>query len=193
MNNFKIISLFSGAGGMDLGFKEAGFDIIWANDFNSDAVETYRKNIGNHILLGDITKIKSNEIPGEYGEVDVVIGGFPCQGFSIANKKRSMEDSRNFLYLEMLRIIKDKNPKFFVAENVKGLLSIEKGKVIEMIVRDFEKLGYEVNYRLLNAADYGVPQARERVIIIGNRIGVENPFPIKTHEDLYPGRKTMDS
>lgn len=189
MNNFKIISLFSGAGGMDLGFKEAGFDIIWANDFNSDAVETYRKNIGNHILLGDITKIKSNEIPGEYGEVDVVIGGFPCQGFSIANKKRSMEDSRNFLYLEMLRIIKDKNPKFFVAENVKGLLSIEKGKVIEMIVRDFEKLGYEVNYRLLNAADYGVPQARERVIIIGNRIGVENPFPIKTHEDLYPGEE----
>ena len=183
----KVISLFSGAGGMDLGFVQAGFDIIWANDFEEDAVNTYKKNIGDHIVLGDITKISSKDIPGEEGEVDVVIGGFPCQGFSIANKNRSMKDERNFLYLEMLRVIKDKKPKFFVAENVKGILSIEKGKVIETIVNDFKDLGYEVNYKLVNAADYGVPQARERVIIIGNRIGVKNPFPLETHADLYPG------
>lgn len=177
----KLISLFSGAGGMDLGFKRAGFEIIWANDFEKDAVKTYKKNIGNHIVYGDITQIESKDIPGEKANIDVVIGGFPCQGFSIANTKRNMNDKRNFLYLELLRVIKDKQPKFFVAENVKGLLSMQKGKVIKMIVKDFEKLGYKVDYKLLNAADYGVPQARERVIIIGNRLGIENPFPKKTH------------
>ncbi|MGN0531258.1 MAG: DNA cytosine methyltransferase [Eubacterium sp.] len=174
----KVVSLFSGAGGMDLGFINSGFDIIWANDFFQEAVDSYRKNIGKHMIYGDITKISSDDIPDG---ADVVIGGFPCQGFSVANTKRSMEDKRNFLYREMLRIIKDKNPKFFVAENVKGILSIEKGKVFKMIKSDFESLGYKVDARILNAAEYGVPQARERVVIIGNRIGVENPFPIKTH------------
>ena len=183
----KVVSLFSGAGGMDLGFIKAGFEIVWANDFFSDAVETYRRNIGDHVVLGDITKISSDEIPLKKGEVDIVIGGFPCQGFSIANKNRHEADERNFLYLEMKRVIKDKKPKFFVAENVKGILSLGKGKVIEMILNDFRELGYEVDYRLLNAADYGVPQQRERVLIIGNRIGVENPFPIREYADLYPG------
>jgi len=92
-----------------------------------------------------------------------------------------MKDERNFLYKEMLRVIKDKKPKFFVAENVKGILSMEKGKVIEMIKKDFESIGYKVDARLLNAAEYGVPQARERVVIIGNRLGLENPYPIATH------------
>ena len=94
-----------------------------------------------------------------------------------------MKDERNFLYLEMLRIIKDKKPKFFLAENVKGLMSIEKGLVLEMIINDFKKLGYNVNYKLLKASEYGVPQNRERVIIIGNRIGAENEFPKITHGD----------
>ena len=187
MTKPKVISLFSGAGGMDLGLIKAGFDIVWANDFNADAVETYKRNIADHIILGDITQIPSDEIPMKAGEVDLVIGGFPCQGFSIANTKRSMEDKRNFLYLEMLRIIKDKQPKFFIAENVKGLLSMQKGRVIQTIVQDFQELGYKVDYKLLNAADYGIPQARERVIIIGNNIGVENPFPKITHTDLFPG------
>ena len=176
-----IISLFSGAGGMDLGFKNAGFNIIWANDFEKDAVKTYERNIGDHIVLGDITKIKSDNIPGNSGEIDVIIGGFPCQGFSVANTKRSMKDSRNFLYLELLRVIKEKQPKFFVAENVKGLISMKQGKVLDMILNDFRKIGYTVDYQLLNAADYGIPQSRERVIIIGNRIGVPNIFPDKTH------------
>lgn len=174
----KVVGLFSGCGGLDLGFIQAGFDIIWANDFNSDAVKTYKRNIGNHITCGDITEIKSSEIPNNF---DVLLGGFPCQGFSIANSKRNMDDKRNFLYLEMLRIIKDKKPKFFVAENVKGLLSMEKGRVIEMIVSDFKKIGYDVDYKVLKASDFGVPQNRERVVIIGNRLGVENPFPKVTH------------
>lgn len=178
MKKLRVVSLFSGAGGMDLGFINAGFDIVWANDFFKEAVETYKNNIGNHIVYGDITKINSTDIPDN---IDLVIGGFPCQGFSVANTKRSMEDKRNFLYREMLRIIKDKNPKFFVAENVKGLLSMEKGKVFEMIKNDFSSLGYKVDAHILNAAEYGIPQARERVIIIGNRIGVDNPFPKPTH------------
>lgn len=178
MSNFKVISLFSGAGGMDIGFENAGFDIVWANDFFKEAVESYKKNVNKNIVYGDITKINSSEIPGN---ADLVIGGFPCQGFSVANTRRSMEDKRNFLYKEMLRIIKDKNPKFFVAENVKGLLSMENGKVFRMIKKDFESLGYKVDAKLLNAAEYGVPQARERLVIIGNRLGVENPFPTPTH------------
>ena len=175
---YKVISLFSGAGGMDLGFINSGFDIVWANDFFKEAVESYKNNIGDHIILGDITKIPSNKIPDD---VDLVIGGFPCQGFSVANNKRSMKDERNFLYKEMLRVIKDKKPKFFVAENVKGILSMGKGKVFEMIKKDFESIGYRVDARLLNAAEYGVPQARERVVIIGNRLGIENPYPKPTH------------
>lgn len=176
--NYKVISLFSGAGGMDLGFIQAGFDVIWANDIIPEAIESYRNNIGKHIVYGDIRMIDSKDIPDN---PDVIIGGFPCQGFSIANIKRSMEDQRNFLYKEMLRIIKDKKPKMFVAENVKGLLSMEKGKVIKMIKKDFEDLGYYVEARLLNAAEYGVPQQRERVVIIGNRINTSVTYPIKSH------------
>ena len=178
MSDFRVVSLFSGAGGMDLGFEKAGFDIVWANDFFKEAVESYKKNVSKNVVYGDITKIDSSEIPDD---IDLVIGGFPCQGFSVANTKRSMKDERNFLYKEMLRVIKDKNPKFFVAENVKGLLSMEKGKVFEMIKKDFESLGYKVDARLLNAAEYGVPQARERLVIIGNRLGIDNPFPTPTH------------
>lgn len=181
-----VISLFSGAGGMDLGFIEAGFDIVWANDFQKDAVITYQNNIGNHIIHGDIRAVKSSDIPNN---PDIVIGGFPCQGFSIANKYRSMEDERNFLYRELWRIIRDKQPKFFLAENVKGLISMEKGQIIEMIKNDFESIGYKVDWKILTASDYGVPQNRERVFIIGNRIDIENEFPIPTHSsagDLLP-------
>ena len=175
---YKIASLFAGCGGLDLGFINAGYDVVWANDFSPDAVNTYKRNIGHHIILGDITKIPSNDIPDHF---DVLLGGFPCQGFSIANKNRSMQDKRNFLYLELIRLIKDKQPKFFVAENVKGLLSLGKGQVIKMILDDFKSLGYQVDYRLLKASDYGVPQNRERVFIIGNRLGIQNPFPGITH------------
>jgi DNA (cytosine-5)-methyltransferase 1 len=179
------VSIFSGCGGLDLGFIQNDFKILWANDFFKDAVTTYKNNIGSHIVYGDITKITSSDIPDNF---DVLLGGFPCQGFSVANTKRSMQDKRNFLYKELLRILKDKNPKFFVAENVKGLLSMQNGEVIKMIIKDFESLGYKVDYKLLKCSNYGVPQHRERIIIIGNNIKLDNKFPDITHgfsNDLF--------
>lgn len=186
-----LVSLFSGAGGMDLGFKLSGYEILWANDFNKDAVYTYSRNIGEHIVYGSITEIDKNTIPKN---PDVIIGGFPCQGFSISNTKRNMDDKRNFLYKELLESVDVLRPKIFVAENVKGLLSMCNRQVIKMIVKDFEDLGYKVDYKLLNASDYGVPQSRERVIIMGNNIGVDNIFPEKTHGDeLLPKRTVEES
>ena len=177
----KVVSLFSGAGGLDLGFVKAGHRIVWANDNYEDAVRTYRMNLGNHIVLGDIHTIASADIPA----CDIVIGGFPCQGFSVANMKRCVGDARNELYKQMLRVIQDKRPAFFLAENVKGILSLEKGRVVQLIVRDFESAGYEVAYRLHNAADFGVPQKRMRVLFFGRRKDVAGTlaFPSASHGD----------
>jgi DNA (cytosine-5)-methyltransferase 1 len=173
----KVVSLFSGAGGLDLGFIQAGHCIIWANDIYTDAVETYRENIGSHIVEGDIAAIPSDQMP----DCDIVIGGFPCQGFSVANTKRSVTDERNGLYKQILRVINDKKPLFFLAENVKGILNLEQGKVIQMILDDFRNLGYTVKCQLLNAADYGVPQLRQRVIITGvhDNVDFEYTYPEK--------------
>lgn len=175
----KVVSLFSGAGGLDLGFIKAGHQIIWANDLYRDAVETYRKNIGDHIVCEDISKISTADIP----DADIIIGGFPCQGFSVANTKRHVGDERNELYKQLIRVIRDKRPKFFLAENVKGILSIGKGQVFQMILNDFRELGYKVQYRVLNAADFGVPQTRLRVIIVGVREDIDFQFiyPKPTH------------
>lgn len=177
----KVVSLFSGAGGLDLGFLLAGHSVIWANDLYEDAVMTYRHNLGEHIICEDIAKIDARNIP----DCDIVIGGFPCQGFSVANMKRFEGDTRNELYKQLIRIIDAKRPKFFVAENVKGILSLGKGKVIDMIINDFENLGYVVQKKVLNAADFGVPQMRQRVIIVGvrNDIDFRYTYPIETHNE----------
>jgi DNA (cytosine-5)-methyltransferase 1 len=177
----KVASLFSGAGGLDFGFVKAGHEIVWANDNFPDAVKTYRKNIGKHILCEDISKISSESVPNH----DILIGGFPCQGFSIANSKRGEHDERNKLYLQFLRILVDKQPKYFVAENVKGILSLMQGKVFELIISDFRNAGYKVKFKVLNAADYGVPQRRERVIILGVRNDIDDVLehPEPTHAD----------
>lgn len=176
-----ITSLFSGAGGLDLGLIQAGNQIIWANDIDKDAVETYRINIGQHIVRQDIREISVTDIP----HADVVVGGFPCQGFSLANLKRSIEDERNQLYTFFHSIVKSHRPKYFIAENVKGLLSLDNGNAINKIVQDFNDAGYIVETHLINAADYGVPQHRERVIIVGQRHDVASEmlfrFPKPTH------------
>ncbi|MDR1966220.1 MAG: DNA cytosine methyltransferase [Synergistaceae bacterium] len=174
-----VVSLFSGAGGLDLGFIMAGHEIIWANDVFADAVETYRRNIGNHIVCEDIFLIDASAVP----DCDIIIGGFPCQGFSVANTKRCEGDSRNVLYKQLIRIIEAKKPSFFVAENVKGILSLGNGRVAQMILDDFTKMGYKVQAKLLNAADYGVPQTRQRVFFVGVRNGTNfvYEFPKPTH------------
>jgi DNA (cytosine-5)-methyltransferase 1 len=175
----KIVSLFSGAGGLDLGFKMAGHDIIWANDIYDDAVDTYRNNVGSHIECKDIFLVKETDIP----DCDIVIGGFPCQGFSVANTKRDVNDERNQLYKQLIRIINAKRPKFFLAENVKGIFSLAKGAVMQMILDDLTNIGYQVQAKILNAADYGVPQLRQRVFIIGVRDDIDYSFeyPSPTH------------
>lgn len=168
----KIVSLFSGAGGLDLGFKLAGHEIIWANDIDSDAVETYKHNVDDHIICKDIKDIDIASIP----DCDLIVGGFPCQGFSQANMLRSAEDSRNTLYKFYLKALIAKQPKFFVAENVKGILSLDNGNAINKILSDFKSAGYIVKKWLINMADYGVPQTRQRVIIIGQRNDISKSF-----------------
>ena len=161
----RIISLFSGAGGLDLGLIQAGNAVVWANDIDKDAVATYRENIGNHIMCEDIKNIDIHNLP----DAEVVVGGFPCQGFSLANRLRTLEDDRNQLYRFFYNTIKIKQPKFFIAENVKGILSLGKGEAIKQIISDFEGAGYLTTVNLVNMADYGVPQTRQRVLIIGQR------------------------
>lgn len=183
IQKMRIVSLFSGAGGFDLGLIQAGHEIVWANDFDVDAVATYRENIGAEVVLGDVCSMESVSIP----ECDVVVGGFPCQGFSQANMLRFADDERNRLYLEFLRIVQDKQPLYFLAENVRGILSLAGGKAIEKIERDFAAAGYRVSKRLFNVADYGVPQMRKRVIIAGTRADLSEHldfvFPEPTHAD----------
>ncbi len=164
-----------------MGFIQSGHTIIWANDVYDDAVATYRRNIGNHIVEADIREVESGCIP----DCDLVMGGFPCQGFSVANVKRHSEDERNSLYKELLRVIFDKKPKYFLAENVKGILSLGKGAIFKMILNDFSEAGYNVSYRVLNAANYGVPQKRERVFIVGIRADLpfNYEFPVETHSE----------
>lgn len=190
----KIVSLFSGAGGLDLGLIQAGNEVIWANDIDKNAVETYKHNIGDHIILEDIKNIDVNSIP----DADVVVGGFPCQGFSQANRFRMLDDERNFLYRFFYNVIKTKQPKFFIAENVKGILSLGKGEAIKQIIADFEKAGFITELHLVNMADYGVPETRQRVIILGQRKDLSEAmlfhFPEPTHDkDAIDGRMPWKS
>lgn len=187
----KVISLFSGAGGLDLGLVKSGHSIVWANDIFEDAVATYVRNIGDHVDTRDISDIPSSEIP----DGDVVVGGFPCQGFSVANWGRTITDERNKLYREMVRVIRDKQPKFFIAENVKGIVSLGKGEVLKRIIQDFEATGYRVVWKVLNSADFGVPQKRMRFVMLGIRqdLVVDNvPFPPESTHRNPKGKDNVD-
>ncbi len=173
----RLISLFSGCGGLDLGFKKAGFNIVWANDFDKDAQAVYSINLGK-IDGRDILDVSEKEIPNG----DILTAGFPCQPFSNAGNRKGVHDSRGLLYKECLRIIEEKSPKVIVFENVKGLLSskyIDGRNLADVIISDLENIngvGYDVTYRLVNASDYGVPQNRQRVFFIGIRKDLEITF-----------------
>ena len=187
----KTISLFCGAGGLDLGFKNVGFDIVWANDSDKFAVESYKKNVGEHVVLGDITEIDLNSIP----LTEVIIGGFPCQPFSIMGSELGFGDTRGTLFFRILEIIRNQKqrgnlPKVIVLENVKRLLTHDKGNTFKIIKKSLEGLGYNIFYKFLNTVDYGIPQIRNRVFIVcflDKEINFEFPKEVKldkTMQDL---------
>lgn len=199
MDKLKVASLFCGCGGTDVGLL-GGFDflgkkydtnnmeIVYANDIDDNACNIFEENFGIKPDNRDIREVKSEEIP----DFDILTGGFPCQSFSIVaqNPKRlGVKDERGKLFFEMCRILREKQPKCFIAENVKGLLTANKRSAFPLIMEEFEKSGYDVTYSILNSAGYGVPQKRERVIIVGFRkdLGIKFSFPdiALKEEDLY--------
>lgn len=175
----KIASLFSGCGGLDLGFEQAGFKIMYANDNDKDVWETYEKNNRIPIDKRSLFDIPSSDIP----DVDGIIGGPPCQSWSLAGSMKGINDKRGELFYEYIRIIKAKFPKFFVAENVPGIVSKTHKIEFEKILSEMEKLGYTVSYNLYDARNYGVPQERKRIIIVGYRknLGLSFVPPVHTN------------
>lgn len=171
-----VLSMFSGAGGMDRGFIEAGHKIVWASDIKKDACASYEQNIRIKPLCIDIKKVE------RFPYAEIVVACNPCQGFSIIGP-RNPDDPRNFLYKEIVRCLKQIRPKFFVTENVKGLKSLYLGRFLDLMLKEYADCGYDVTWRILNAKNYGVPQDRERLFIIGVRkdLGLQYHFPPKTH------------
>lgn len=187
-SSIKIIDLFAGIGGIRLGFTEAAKELgvnvecCYTSEIDKFACKTYKKNYpkDDHEVLNDITKIKEKEIPG----FDVLLAGFPCQAFSIAGKRGGFEDTRGTLFFDVARLIKEKKPKAFLLENVKGLVNHQRGKTLETILNVLQNdLGYKVQYQILNAKNFGVPQNRERIYIVG--------FKEKNKKFTFPG-KTND-
>ena len=160
---FKLVSLFAGIGGIDLGFEYAGFDCIWANDFDNHACETYRANVGKQIVEGDIRLVK-DLIPNH----DVLVGGFPCQPFSTLGKLQGFNDEQNrgTLFFEIMDIAKKHDTKVIVLENVKNIVTHDKGHTFKRIQQEMEDAGYQFNFQILNTQDYGIPQRRNRVFMV---------------------------
>ncbi|MBE5886132.1 MAG: DNA (cytosine-5-)-methyltransferase [Lachnospiraceae bacterium] len=201
MEKLKVASLFCGCGGTDVGllgdfeflgkkYSSNGLEIVYANDIDDNACDIFRENFGIEPDNRDIREVESIEIP----DFDILTGGFPCQSFSIIaqNPKRlGVKDERGKLFFEMCRILREKKPKCFIAENVKGILTANKKSAFPLIIKEFEDSGYDVTYAVLNSANYGVPQKRERVIIVGFRkdLGINFKFPdevIKNETEFIP-------
>ena len=179
-----ITSLFTGAGGLDLGFKKAGFKTIWANEYDKDIWESYEKNFPHTKLdRRSITQISSSEIPDSVG----IIGGPPCQSWSEAGTLRGIEDKRGQLFFEFIRVLRDKKPLFFLAENVSGMLASRHSEALEGIKRLFRESGYVLSFKLLNARDFRVPQDRKRLFFVGYRedLGLKFEFPDGFEERVY--------
>ena len=183
-DDFTFIDLFAGIGGIRLGFESVGGKCIFSSEFDEDACKTYEANFGEH-PSGDITKIEAGSIP----DFDVLLGGFPCQAFSIIGKKEGFaNETCGTLFFDIERILKKKKPKAFMLENVKNLTAHDNGNTFRVITTHLEALGYHVYSKVLNALDYGVPQKRERIIIVGflEDVKFEFPTPIPVSE-----RKTL--
>lgn len=207
MEKLKVASLFCGCGGTDVGllgdfnflgkhYDSNGMEIVYANDIDDNACNIFKKNFGITPDNRDIREVKSEELP----EFDILTGGFPCQSFSIIaqNPKRlGVKDERGKLFFEMCRILKERQPKCFIAENVKGILTANKKSAFPLILKEFEDSGYDVQYHILNSANYGVPQKRERVIIVGFRkdLNIKFTFPdveIEDENNFAPLKKVIE-
>ena len=207
MEKLKVASLFCGCGGTDVGllgdfdflgkhYESNGMEIVYANDIDDNACNIFKENFGITPDNRDIREVKSEEIP----EFDILTGGFPCQSFSIIaqNPKRlGVKDERGKLFFEMCRILRERQPKCFIAENVKGILTANKKSAFPLNMKEFEESGYDVQYRILNSANYGVPQKRERVIIVGFRkdLNVNFSFPdveIEDENNFAPLKKVIE-
>lgn len=204
-NKLKVASLFCGCGGSDLGmiggfqflnkqYSKLNFEIVYAIDFDKWAVETYNQNFSHKAVVADVVEEDFSKL----SDIDVMIGGFPCQSFSTVNPTKDTNDARANLYKEIVRFLETKRPKYFICENVKGLLTLQKGSIIQKITKEFEEVGYKVQYKLMKAVEFGVPQRRERVIIVGVRNDIicdfNYPEPICTEsEGFTPLSKVIDT
>lgn len=208
METLKVASLFCGCGGTDVGligdfdflgkhYDANGIEIVYANDIDANACAIFEKNFGLTPDNRDIRTVTSEELP----EFDILTGGFPCQSFSIVAQnppRLGIKDDRGMLFFEMCRILRERQPKCFIAENVKGILTANKKEAFPLILQEFENSGYDVKYTVLNAAEYGVPQKRERVIIVGFRkdLGVDFAFPtppISTEDEYEPLQSVIET
>ena len=208
MDRLKVASLFCGCGGTDIGmlgdftylgkyYPSNNMEIVYANDIDDNACRLFEENFGIKPDNRDIRDVSSDELP----DFDILTGGFPCQSFSIVaqNPKRlGINDNKGKLFFEMCRILRDKQPMCFIAENVKGIMSANKKEAFPLVIEEFEKSGYTITYSIMNAVDYGVPQKRERVIIVGfrNDLGIKFKFPdvpISDESGYIPLEKVIES
>lgn len=173
MNSYTYIDLFAGCGGLSLGLKQAGFKGIWANEIDADAANTYKLNIGDYIYCGDIRDVETSSLPTP----NLLVGGFPCQPFSLSGLQNGFKGKDGDLFFHCVRFIKDLNPEVFILENVTGFIRLRKGLFFKEAINILSELGYHVQWKIINASDYGVPQNRERLFIVGNRINREFIFP----------------
>lgn len=175
----KVAGFFAGVGGIELGFKRAGFDTIWSNEIDEKAAITFRSNHSNELVVKDIYKIDVSDIP----DTDIIVGGFPCQAFSIAGYRKGFEDERGEIFFRLAKIIRVKSPRIIFIENVKNLISHDKGNTYKVIAETLESFGYKLKTMILNASEYGnIPQNRERIYIIG----FLNQADFLSFEDLNP-------
>ena len=186
VGGLSIVSFFSGAGGLDLGFEKAGFHTIWANEFDTTIWETFEKNFPNARLdRRSITDVSPDEIPDSVG----IIGGPPCQSWSEAGAGRGIEDKRGQLFYDYIRILKVKKPKFFLVENVSGILHPKHAKAFNGFLKEFENAGYDIFWKLLDANDYNVPENRQRIIIVGYRKDLHKKFVFPEPKKYKPTLK----
>ncbi|MEG9546063.1 DNA (cytosine-5-)-methyltransferase [Mannheimia sp. HC-2023] len=193
MKKLKVASFFCGCGGSDLGiigdfnyldkhYSALPFEITYALDFDKFAVQTYNQNFQHPAICGDVKDVDADSLD----DFDLLLGGFPCQSFSTVNPTKNTNDERANLYKELVKILKAKQPKFFICENVKGLMSLQKGEILKKVITEFEATGYKVKYKLLLGSNFGIPQKRERLFIIGIRkdLDIEFEFPKETHSEV---------